>query len=246
MREGVPVPTHIELLTSLQSLDQRIAQKTRNAEDAARQRRALEEAAEQQAVDVGRCQAELAEATSRQRAVEGEIAELEDRMKDRRMRLQRIRNEKEMHATQREIETLKERTTLLEDEALKILEEVETLGASVAAAERQLESGRHALAAEREGLLTREAELVAAAERERETRAALVAGIDGVLMRRYELIFARRGGIAVVPVKDGTCRGCHMNVPPQLVNQILRGEEVFACPSCQRLLFPESESVAEP
>jgi hypothetical protein len=239
------VPTHIELLTTLQSLDQRISQKIRDAEEAARQRRALEEATELHAADVGRCRAELAEAATRQRALEGQISEFEDKMKDRRMRLQRIRNEKEMQATRREIETLKERTTQLEDEALKVLEEVETLGAKVAAAEQQLDSGQRALAAERDGLLTREAELVADAERERGSRAALIAAIDGGLVRRYELIFARRGGTAVVAVKDGTCQGCHMNVPPQLVNQILRGHEVFACPSCQRLLFPETGNAPE-
>jgi len=42
--------------------------------------------------------------------------------------------------------------------------------------------------------------------------------------------------VAVVAVRNGTCEGCRMRVPPQLYNQIQRNEQVFLCPSCQRML----------
>ncbi len=60
------------------------------------------------------------------------------------------------------------------------------------------------------------------------------------------MIFARRGGLAVVEVRAGTCQGCHMNVPPQLFNQIQRNEQVILCPNCQRMLYwrPEREEGA--
>jgi hypothetical protein len=37
-----------------------------------------------------------------------------------------------------------------------------------------------------------------------------------------------------------------MHVPPQLYNQIQRGEQVIVCPNCQRILFwrPEREEQA--
>jgi len=70
-----------------------------------------------------------------------------------------------------------------------------------------------------------------------------VEAVDGDLRRRYEMIFSRRGGVAVVAVRGGTCQGCHMNVPPQLFNLIQRNEQLILCPNCQRMLFwqPEGE-----
>jgi hypothetical protein len=228
----------IELLTSLQQLDQKISDRKREAEGAARQLRSLEAVAGERAAEAARAREDFNEARARQLAIERELAELEDKMKDRRMRLQRIRNEKEMQATQREIDTTKERIGQLEEQELQVLEETETLSARVAQAEENLRQGQQALEAERAQLEAKESELAQAVDRDAQVRKALAATIDGGLMRRYEFILARRGGTAVVPVRDGTCQGCHMHVPPQLYNQILKGgEEVFACPSCNRLLF---------
>jgi hypothetical protein len=236
--------TTIELLTSLQRLDQAISEKVRAAEDAARQRRTLEEAAQEHAADLERLRAESVAVKSRQRTLEGEIADLEDKMKDRRMRMQRIRSEREIQATKREIDLLKERTVQLEDDGLKVMEEAESLGTRLAALEERLTADQQALAQERAALVAREAALRGEMAHSREARSVLASGMDGGLIRRYDLIFSRRGGTAVVAVRSGTCQGCHMNVPHQLVNQILKGLDVFACPSCQRLLFPEMETDA--
>ena len=46
-----------------------------------------------------------------------------------------------------------------------------------------------------------------------------------------------RRGLAVVAVKDGTCRGCNMKVPPQLYNTIQRGSSLELCPNCHRIIY---------
>ena len=74
---------------------------------------------------------------------------------------------------------------------------------------------------------------------------AIVASVDEELHRRYEMIFSRRGGLAVVEIRGGTCLGCHMNVPPQLFNQIQRMEQVILCPNCQRMLFWRADRAEE-
>lgn len=234
---SVSLSSSIELLTSLQRLDQKISDRKREADGAARQLRDLEAAAGERAAEATRARDVCNEARQRQTAIERELAELEEKMKDRRMRMQRIRNEKEMQATQREIETMKERIGQLEEQELQVLEETEALAAKVAEAEEHLRQGQQALNAERAQLEAEESELAKAVARDAQVREELAAAIDGGLMRRYEFIFSRRGGTAVVAVRSGTCQGCHMHVPPQLFNQILKGEEVFACPSCHRLLF---------
>ena len=56
------------------------------------------------------------------------------------------------------------------------------------------------------------------------------------VLRKYGTIRMRRG-MAVVAVKDGTCRGCNMNIPPQLYNVLQRGSSLELCPNCNRIIY---------
>ena len=55
--------------------------------------------------------------------------------------------------------------------------------------------------------------------------------------RRYEMVLERRSGRAVVEVVGGACSGCHMQIPPQMVIEILSSGAIRVCPSCQRILY---------
>jgi predicted nucleic acid-binding Zn-ribbon protein len=222
---------------SLQTIDQAISGKKREAEATMRQLRELEAHVKQREAEAAQLGEEHAGVKAQQREIERERAEIDDKMKDRRMRLQRVRSDKEMQATQREIDVMKERTTQLDEHELQILEVVETLDTRLAEVAENLRGGQDALSGERESLVARGAELTQQIDRETVARVELAEAVDANLRRRYDAIFARRGGTAVVLVNDGACQGCHMRVPPQLFNQILRGGEVFDCPSCHRILF---------
>src|SRR5207248_2875861 len=63
-------------------------------------------------------------------------------------------------------------------------------------------------------------ELKTALAKGRMERDKLATEIDTTLRQRYEMIFGRRGGLAVVLAKSGTCQGCRMRIPPQLYNEI--------------------------
>jgi hypothetical protein len=60
--------------------------------------------------------------------------------------------------------------------------------------------------------------------------------VQPVLYRRYELIRKRRGS-AIAFTHEGTCSACHMTLPPQLFQQLMRREEFGQCPSCNRILY---------
>ncbi|MDX9710709.1 MAG: C4-type zinc ribbon domain-containing protein, partial [Trichloromonas sp.] len=57
------------------------------------------------------------------------------------------------------------------------------------------------------------------------------------LRKRYQLLFERRGGLAVVEARNGTCSGCNMHLPPQLFNTLFTVKEIQSCPHCNRLLY---------
>ena len=81
-------------------------------------------------------------------------------------------------------------------------------------------------------------------EAERGRRDALIDGMNATLRVKYEQIFERRGGSAVVVVRQGVCTGCHMNVPPQMYNELQKFRDIRQCPNCHRILFYRPENAA--
>ena len=51
---------------------------------------------------------------------------------------------------------------------------------------------------------------------------------------------AKRKLPALATVDKGACGECHVTLPRQQVIEIERGEEVFACAGCLRILVPHA------
>jgi hypothetical protein len=233
--------TQVALLARLQRVDQSLKS---NTEAVASRRSALEQLDAQiagQRQQVVTAEAELAALERRQRELDAQLTDAETKMKDRRMRIARIRNDKELGLVRREIDALKEVTSAAETELLMLMEQGEQRRTAVEAARQALAAVEAARASEAEEFEATVARVTSVIETDRSQRDALLATVDADLHRRYELLFSRRGGVAVVVVRGGTCQGCHMHVPPQLLNQIQRNEQVFLCPSCQRILFCDQQ-----
>jgi uncharacterized protein len=233
----------IEALAALQRVDQSLRENTQALQAGESRVAALEQAVHAHETAVAAIETELAGLATRQRDLEGRLAAAETKMKDRRMRITRIRNDKELGLAKREVDLLKEETGGLEVELIAVLEQVDVVTKRFEAAQAELASLATARDSEATQLRDTIGRLGAEIERDRGRRGELVEAVDGDLRRRYEMIFSRRGGVAVVPVRGGTCQGCHMNVPPQLFNLIQRNEQLILCPNCQRMLFwqPEGE-----
>jgi hypothetical protein len=235
--------TQIELLATLQLVDQSLRAKTLEVTEGESRVAGLEEAVCTQTVAAEAAREELSVLMARQRDLETRLAAAESKMKDRRMRITRIRNDKELGLAKREVDLLKEETGSLETELVAVMEQVEATVAKVAELEGEL--ARLAAARDSEATELREklARLSEQIERDRATRTEIVQTVDGDLRRRYEMIFSRRGGLAVVEIRGGTCQGCRMRVPPQLFNEIQRNQQqVILCPSCQRMLYWRAEA----
>jgi len=44
-------------------------------------------------------------------------------------------------------------------------------------------------------------------------------------------------GIAIVPVFATVCRGCNVNIPPQMYNELQRVDRLKNCPNCERIIY---------
>jgi uncharacterized protein len=236
--------SEIETLAALQLVDQRLRAKTLEIAEGQGRVAALDEAVTAQTVAAGAARAERDVLATRQRDLEGRLQVAEVKMKDRRMRITRIRNEKELGLARREVDLLKEETGQLETELVSVMEQAEAVAAKLEGIETELQritTSRDAEAAALRATLSR---LESEIERDRAARGELMQTIDGDLCKKYEMVFSRRGGLAVVEIRDGSCQGCRMRVPPQLFNEIQRNERVIVCPNCQRMLYWRAEPEA--
>ena len=235
------MPSQIELLVQLQQVDQVLRANTQAVDSGAGRVAEVEEAYRAKAAATTEARTIGTSLSVRQRDLEGRLSSAEEKMKDRRMRITRIRNDKELGLVKREIDILKEEITGIEAELQQVYEQAEAATSGLAGLEGELKALAEAREAEAVVLKDTIARLGADIERDRARRQKLIESVDEVLRGRYEMTFSRRGGLAVVAVRDGTCQGCRMRVPPQLYNQIQRNDQVILCPSCQRMLHWQPE-----
>ncbi|MCH2185793.1 C4-type zinc ribbon domain-containing protein [Myxococcota bacterium] len=227
----------IDTLVSLQEIDRRSRERRLRIEELEGQAADLEAERAAKLAQVEEARSESSSAGVKRRELEAVLSEEERRLKERRMRLTRIRNDKEHEAAQREIDGLKELSSRHEEDLITVLEQSETFEGGLKVVEEELgevEGRVKAFADESSGEISQLSKEIDAEKDERERVAGLLAP---QIRKRYETVFARRNGLAVVEMVRDICMGCNMAVPPQMANEARKGQSIIACPSCQRILF---------
>ena len=151
-------------------------------------------------------------------------------------KLTQAKNSKEYMAAQREIEQRRESLAGREVEIGKLVDAVEAKKKLLADRGSDVETLKQSIAKDGEAARERMAEIEGKIAALRVERDKLAATVKPDVLKRYSAIRMRRG-LAVVAVKDGTCQGCNMNIPPQLYNVLQRMTSIEICPSCSRIIY---------
>ena len=69
--------------------------------------------------------------------------------------------------------------------------------------------------------------------------------VDKTLLARYNQIKSAKKEQALAAVREGMCAGCRLQIPPQLVAQVKRSEDLQLCPYCRRILYWEGDAPVE-
>jgi hypothetical protein len=232
-----PTEAAIDRLATLQGLDRDLKAKRERIEALLAEAEGLEARLNDERAAAARLGAERSNLDAQRADLEERLEIQGGKIRDSRMRMNRVRTEAEILALQRQVEIGREANQQLEEQLLSVMESLEAVDAQLAIARgnvQQLEAKAESDAAERR----REAEgLRRELADERARRDQVAQAIDPRLRSKYEQLFEHRGGTAVVEVRHGTCLGCHMNVPPQLFNEVQRYRDVRQCPNCHRILY---------
>jgi uncharacterized protein len=235
----------IEILASLQTVDREIKQQRGLKQGLLGELQTTEKEIQAKKREIELLTAAYLEKEKLRREKDRVLQDEGKKTMDKRMRMNRIKNTKELQALQREIDQIKQNNSELEEELIRVMEDIDSVKKEINSQQEEVVKMQQEWQKKQEELQARISGIDRAVSEASTRRQTIASQITGDLISRYELIFARRGGTAVVEVTGGICQGCYMNIPPQLWNEIIRSEKVNLCPSCQRILYYKASVVQE-
>lgn len=183
-------------------------------------------------------QAELTANQAELRRLTAANADHKEKIEKLKKQVMKATTQEQLTAFQHEIAFCEVETKKNEETALRLLEEAETLMATVQLAEAKL-------AEERVEVEKRKAEATVLSEEDRKKgvriyreREKLSKEVPPTLLKHYERLRAKyKGGIVVAECTEGLCTICMMNIRAALLQQIrTHPEQIFCCESCLRML----------
>lgn len=178
------------------------------------------------------------ELNQKYRSYESDVQMHLDRIKKSEAKLSTVKTNKEYQSSLKEIEDLKSMSSKKEDDMIEFLDRIEEAEnvlkvkmAEFSELESQIKTEKERIQKEAEEGRQRLGNLGADLE-------TVSSGIDAEMLATYNQIKANQTDkIGIVAVKDAVCQGCHMNIPPQMYNELQRGDSLKRCPVCERIIY---------
>ncbi|MFC7336773.1 zinc ribbon domain-containing protein [Haloferula chungangensis] len=229
----------IEDLLVLQDRDRRIANLAAQLEklpsDEARAKTRLK--SDTQAVEVAR-QAILAN--------EVEIKKVELDVSTRKTSITRLKTQQfetrkndEYTALGHEIERYGRDVDNLETRELELMEVGDSLRTTLKSAEDALAKTQRVVDEELQSIAERFQRVQADLDETRAERQKLAEKTDAEFLHLYERLLKTKNGVAVAPVKNGQCGGCHVRLIPATLIKAQSDKEFAQCENCARILYIE-------
>ncbi len=172
------------------------------------------------------------------------LKEERDKLVLRRKNLSGLGNYKTQQAASREIEHSSRELDAREEVLITAMNEIEAIEAKDIELKKKLDILKSELVElEKESALTIE-NLDVRQKIHSEERQKLAVKVDNANLITYNRIKEKFPMDPAVPVKNGNCAGCFMQVVPQLIVQIGRGDSLIKCRGCGRILYMESNAAA--
>ncbi len=185
----------------------------------------------------------LAGHEAEKRRGEAELADQEAHIKQLKGRLKEIANTREYQAHIQEMDGVQRAVSKLEDEVLQSLSDIDLISDEVATHRKLFTERETVYKSERAKVDAELAKLEKEVQSYLSSKEERAGRVSAPLLKRYDRI-SRTLRRAVVAVDGYTCSGCHMNVPPQVISEVKRGNGIHQCPHCHRLLYvPEPPPV---
>ena len=158
-----------------------------------------------------------------------------------RLKLQQFETRKndEYQAIGHEITRYEKEVDDLETRELELMEEMDVVRGTLKSAQAArahdrtlVEEDLASIAQRRERMETERREV--AAERE-----SLASQVPEAILPLYNRLMKSKAGLAVAPLQEGKCGGCHMKLIASTVVAVQTDKEIARCEDCGRILYAE-------
>ncbi len=165
-----------------------------------------------------------------------EVKEIEEQLNKSNAHLLTVKTNEEYRAMLKEIEGLKEKKRLVEDEMIDLLEEEEDNKLKIRKAEKEVAEMVGQYQNEIKDLEAKLVELNKEINERIEERKKVRESLTPATIKTYDRIKkARKTGIS--RVIGTTCEGCYATLSPQVINELKKGDRIIYCDYCGRIII---------
>ncbi len=229
----------LELLWELQKIDLTLK---RIKEEKDRYPKEIKKLDERQNIEKEKIQKEREKIESlekERRQKEKHLNAEQEKIKRTEGRMFEVKTNKEYQALLSEIEGTKEATGREEEEILQVLEEIDELKKDLSKREKEVTSTLEKIEREKKKIQEKMDQGDKLWKEQKERRDLLSKRLESGLFKLYNTLKEKRQGVGVVNVKDETCQGCFVNIPPQMFIEVQKYNTLIRCPNCNRILYWE-------
>lgn len=228
---------HLELLWELQKIDLDLKHIKEARERYPKELKKLDEKQKLEKERIHKEREKLETLEKERRQKEKNLIGEQDKIKRSEGRMTEVKTNKEYQALLSEIETFKEAAGRIEEEILLVMDEIEEVKKQLSKREKEIALILEKVETEKQKLQEKMEQDEVAWKEKSERREILSKQVESNLFKLYNMLKEKRQGIGMVSVRNETCQGCFMNVPPQMFIEVQKNNALIRCPNCNRILY---------
>ena len=233
----VDLKTQITGLVRLQELDSEIYALNNEKDSKPIEIKAIEDAFEAKKQNLLLLEKNSLEVQKQRKEKELELASNAEAVKKLQGQLYSLKTNKEFQTMLQQIADAKADGSLIEEKILISFEESDKIKAQIDQENLNLKQEEKVFLESKEKVQLRVKEIDQRLSQLQAQRQQITPAIDPKMLSEYERILSSRGGLAIVTVVDNSCGGCHMLVPPQVINMIKMYDHIVTCEVCNRIFY---------
>jgi hypothetical protein len=229
--------SQISSLIKLQKIDSEIYALKAEKESKPEQIKTLDAAFEEKKQRLASLDKKFLDSQKLKKDKELDLGSKEEAAKKLQSQLYQLKTNKEYQAMLQQINDAKADTSVIEDKILELMDQLDTAKAEIDKAKQVLQQEEKLLNEQKNKIQNRIKEIDDRLSQLEAQQKQIIPEIDPKILPQYQRILKNRDGLAIVQVKDNSCGGCNMHVPPQVINLIKMYERIITCEVCNRMLY---------
>ncbi|MFH1269817.1 MAG: C4-type zinc ribbon domain-containing protein [Candidatus Omnitrophota bacterium] len=239
----VDLKSQIIQLVHLQTIDSEIYLLKSEKESKPKEIEAIDAAFEEKKKNLASLEEALLGFQMQRKDKELELASKEEVTKKLEGQLYQLKTNKEYQAMLQQIQDAKADASVMEDKILELFDQADKAKNEIAQEKQRLQEEGNTAQGKKKVMQDRIKEIDDRIAQLEAQRNQVIPNLDKKILSQYNRILLNRDGLAIVSVKDNSCGGCNMFVPPQVINLIRMYERIITCEVCNRMLYIENGAI---